>query len=511
MNTKIINKLFIGGALLLATSCNENNPYLFGAKDAFVDAKASAANDAIFTPNAQTGEGVVESNAPWEVKSLTEWITCTTTSGEHNGKLLFQLSENKGANRVGKIVVYNTIGTQMTDTLTITQQCALQYLPENLTMDIQSKALASELDGQKLAQVNFEVAANTPWRVYTKTTDGWSTVLTKKGATSGTGSLVVAKNDALTKRSMYVYVQSINYPSVKDSVLVSQAGRPVEINVLSPTNGKMLLDEEQSKFVISIKGDGKWRLTNVPSWLTISGTEFEGTANIVATVSSTTAARSAQLEIHSLIQPDKVKMLNIDQKIIPSGRLKDSLALVAIYNATHGERWTYNWKFELPLSETNWPGIFVDVVGGELRVVDLSLMSFNLEGTLPNELGWLSAMTKLKVQRNKLEGPLPASVNRLTNLTHMYLSNNNFSGEFPDISALQKLSTFESDFTRFEGEFPASFNLLPKLSIVKFKYNKLNPTTLVPKKFGGWKLTYINPQRAVYGDATSDYKLVDIK
>lgn len=511
MDIKIINKLVIGAALLLATSCSESNPYLFGAKDAFVDAKPSTQNDAIFTPNAQLGEAVVESNAPWEAKSLTEWITCTTVNGELNGKLKFQLAENTGATRVGKIIVYNTLGTQMVDTLIVTQQCALKYLPANLALDIKSAALANELDGQKIAEVSFEIASNTPWRVYTKPADAWTTVLTKKGVESGVGSFVVTKNDALTKRAMYVYAQSILYPSLKDSILVNQAGKPVEINILNPTNGKLLLDESASKFVFTIKGDGKWKITNVPSWLTLSGTEFEGNANIVGTVSATSAARSVQLRVESLVQPNVTKMFNIDQKIIPSGRLKDSLALVAIYNATHGERWTYSWKFELPLSESNWPGVFVDVVNGELRVVDLSLSSFNLEGTLPNELGWLSEVVKLKLSRNKLEGTLPASINRMTKLTHIYLSSNSFSGEFPDISALQNLMLLESNFTRFEGEFPASFSLLPKFTSLMFKYNKLNPSTLVPKKFGGWKLSNINPQRAVYGDTKSEYNLVDIK
>jgi len=42
------------------------------------------------------------------------------------------------------------------------------------------------------------------------------------------------------------------------------------------------------------------------------------------------------------------------------------------------------------------------------------------------------------------------------------------------------------------------------------KYNNFDPNTCVPARFGGWKLSlYINPQRAVYGDAKTDYNLVD--
>lgn len=74
--------------------------------------------------------------------------------------------------------------------------------------------------------------------------------------------------------------------------------------------------------------------------------------------------------------------------------MKDSLALVAIYQATKGENWQYAWKPELPLSDSNWPGVFFDTVDGELRVVDLSLSDYNMEGSLPNEIGWLTEITK---------------------------------------------------------------------------------------------------------------------
>ncbi|RYA67523.1 Two component regulator three Y domain protein, partial [Enterobacter cloacae complex sp. 4DZ3-17B2] len=128
--------------------------------------------------------------------------------------------------------------------------------------------------------------------------------------------------------------------------------------------------------------------------------------------------------------------------------------MVALYRATKGENWVYGWKFELPLSDKNWPGVFFDTVNGELRVVDLSLSQFNLEGNLPHEIGCLTELTKIKLQRNKLSGTLPASFNRLKNLTHIYLTSNRFSGAFPDIPALQKLTWVELDFNRFEGEFP---------------------------------------------------------
>ena len=270
-----------------------------------------------------------------------------------------------------------------------------------------------------------------------------------------------------------------------------------------------MLDGAESQFIFSVKGDGKWKIEDVPGWIELEKAEYEGDANIFVKVSATSAERTARLTIRSLVQTSKTDVLTIEQKIIPDGRLKDSLALVAIYQATKGENWQYAWKPELPLSDSNWPGVFFDTVDGELRVVDLSLSDYNMEGSLPNEIGWLTEIIKIKLQRNKLSGLLPASINRLTNLTHLYITSNQFSGEFPDIPNLQKLTWIEMDFNRFTGEFPPVFSLLPKLSTLKMKYNNFDRNTCVPARFGGWKLMYINPQRAVYGDAKTDYNLAD--
>lgn len=493
----------------LFVACDEKNEYLFGAKDPFIKTVAATENDGFFTPNAQKGYALIKSNARWKAKSITDWLICSTESGEFNDTIRFELPENVGNTRQAKIVVQNTIGDAKFDTLTITQQCASNFIPEGYQIKLTSKLLEAPLSGESFSEIAFNVTSQTAWRAFTKSTDDWSTVLTKKGSGSEAGSFIVSKNESIEERSMYVYVQSIEFPTLKDSIKVTQQGRPLNLAVVTPSNKKIMLDEAESRFVFSVKGDGKWKIENIPAWLEIEKTEYEGDANIFVKASAATGERSAQLTIKSLVQTDKSDQITIEQKIIPDGRLKDSLALVALYQATNGDHWTYNWKLELPLSDGNWPGVFFDNVNGQLRVVDLSLAQFNLEGSLPNEIGWLTEIIKIKVQRNKLSGPLPASMNRLTNLTHLYLTSNQFSGEFPDIPALQKLTWIEMDFNRFTGEFPASFSMLPKLSTLKMKYNNLDPNTCVPARFGGWRLIYINPQRAIYGDAKSDYKLVD--
>ena len=74
---------------------------------------------------------------------------------------------------------------------------------------------------------------------------------------------------------------------------------------------------------------------------------------------------------------------------------KDSLALIAIYNATQGDYWTKgrNWTSKLPLER--WQGVKVERVNGERRVVELNLAVALLKGSLPKEIRYLTKLKKL--------------------------------------------------------------------------------------------------------------------
>ena len=97
------------------------------------------------------------------------------------------------------------------------------------------------MSGESFAKVKFEVNSPTAWRAFTKATDGWSTVITKKGETSGSGSLIVTENETVVPRSMYIYVQSVEFPTLKDSILLTQSARPLKLEIISPTNKKSCL------------------------------------------------------------------------------------------------------------------------------------------------------------------------------------------------------------------------------------------------------------------------------
>lgn len=62
----------------------------------------------------------------------------------------------------------------------------------------------------------------------------------------------------------------------------------------------------------------------------------------------------------------------------------------------------------------------------------LSMFSNLLAGTLPTELGKLTRLTFLAVSRNQLTGSIPSELGQLTSLTGLYLSSNNLSSMIPN-------------------------------------------------------------------------------
>lgn len=199
---------------------------------------------------------------------------------------------------------------------------------------------------------------------------------------------------------------------------------------------------------------------------------------------------------------------------------KDSLALVAIYNATQGQYW-YGKNQWLENKIEFWKGVDTDIVNGERRVVRLNLGVMNLDGRLPDEIGNLTALKRLLLSENKkLVGPLPeglynlesletliikfsgieggisSSISKLTNLdtldlwgdlryaaNHTPISCNRLSGYLPkELGELKKLRFLRIGRNDFEGELPNEIGKMENLNFFDFADCKIEGG--IPKSFG---------------------------
>ena len=142
----------------------------------------------------------------------------------------------------------------------------------------------------------------------------------------------------------------------------------------------------------------------------------------------------------------------------------DRAALVELYMATDGDKWTRkdNWLTDAPLGD--WYGVTTDSQG---RVTRLSLEGNNLVGTIPFALGDLHAsLTHLYLTGNALHGKIPPDLGRLVYLEVMSLKGNSLSGPIPEeLGELYQLRTLYLSDNRLTGTIPPDFLYLCNLSL----------------------------------------------
>lgn len=158
----------------------------------------------------------------------------------------------------------------------------------------------------------------------------------------------------------------------------------------------------------------------------------------------------------------------------------DRAALVALYNATDGDNWrdNTNWLSNEPIGE--WHGVTTNSDG---RVTHLALVSNELNGRIPPELGDLTELTSLNFNSNQLAGPIPAELGALSNLTVMVLSVNNLSGPVPpELGNLTKLTNLNFNGNEFTGSIPPQLGKLSALENLNLSVNDL--TGPIPAALG---------------------------
>jgi hypothetical protein len=87
----------------------------------------------------------------------------------------------------------------------------------------------------------------------------------------------------------------------------------------------------------------------------------------------------------------------------------------------------------------------------------LSLSNYNLTGSIPPEIGYLTNLTNIWLQNNQLTGSIPPEIGYLTNLTQLYLGSNQLTGEIPvEIGNLINLTDLWVSNNQLTGEIPGA-------------------------------------------------------
>ncbi len=166
--------------------------------------------------------------------------------------------------------------------------------------------------------------------------------------------------------------------------------------------------------------------------------------------------------------------------------LKDSLALVAIYQSTHGDKWKNNTNWLSGDSVSKWHGVTVS----NGRVSKLYLDDNQLTGKLPAEIGNLEYLSTLILWQNQLGDTLPAQIGNMKNLTGLYINNNTFTGPIPkSIGNLLSLKDLWLYHNQFSGNIPPELGNITGLQRLYAHHNQLTGT--IPSSFGNLKKLYV--------------------
>ena len=162
---------------------------------------------------------------------------------------------------------------------------------------------------------------------------------------------------------------------------------------------------------------------------------------------------------------------------------QDSLALVTLYTATDGPRWTRsdNW---LDGPVRTWFGVTLD--GAGTRVVRLRLPANGLRGPVPAEIARLSKLQNLQVQTNALTGGIPPEIGQLAELEVLSLFLNQLSGSIPnEVGTLTALTSFGLGENDLSGTLPAELGQLANLE--QFDVNGNRVGGALPPQLGQLK------------------------
>ena len=158
----------------------------------------------------------------------------------------------------------------------------------------------------------------------------------------------------------------------------------------------------------------------------------------------------------------------------------DRAVLVALYEATGGPNWVYNynWLTDAPLGE--WAGVSTDASG---RVQALWLEFYGLAGEIPSELGKLASLQYLSLNDNGLTGEIPPELGKLASLEQLILNDNGLTGEIPsELGKLANLRWLDLRNNDLTGEIPSELGNMASLKNLELQENGL--TGEIPSELG---------------------------
>jgi Leucine-rich repeat (LRR) protein len=165
------------------------------------------------------------------------------------------------------------------------------------------------------------------------------------------------------------------------------------------------------------------------------------------------------------------------------------MALWDFYNSTHGDYWLWKlplygrpWNFsqgpDAPCQKfifESWQGLECSCPINNQEYCTTSkliLPQFNLTGTLPDSLGYLSNLIEIQFIANHLLGTIPEYLGNLTNIGNLVLQNNDFTGTIPaSLGNLVNLNLLYLQYNMLTGTIPSELGNLRNVTNIDLDTN----------------------------------------
>jgi len=170
--------------------------------------------------------------------------------------------------------------------------------------------------------------------------------------------------------------------------------------------------------------------------------------------------------------------------------IDDWTALKALYESTNGDNWEEQEGWEQMFGDTPPPdcdlSILKEVTLDEeynKRVEELYVVSNNLVGELPKEIGLLSKLKEISMPFNQISGNIPTDIEKLSLLEYINFDFNQLTGSIPpEIGILKNLTSLNLMSNQLSGQIPPELGNLESVWFIYLTDNKL--TGEIPEELG---------------------------
>ncbi|WP_292267364.1 BACON domain-containing carbohydrate-binding protein [Butyricimonas sp.] len=357
--------------------------------------------------------------------------------------------------------------------------CACDDKESNDKIQTSSDVANFEQEG---GEISILIQATADWSV--EVDNDWCFVQPDKE--NGAFFVIASENENPTPRMTVLRLIAGN--CVKEIDVVQEGSD--EINFFLSENEASVYDLNDN-YAVVVHSDVPWTANNAGNWFVTEPVSGEAGVTLVKirfSQNTLNAERQGKITFES--KNGDVQEFRFKQEAaLLDSRRQDSLALIAFYNAVHGDELKAEGKLE-NWKEGNletWQGVVLE----NNRVFNLVLTMPIAQGYIPTDFKYLSHLKYLNLSGTGIGGTIPKELGRCVNLQTCVLGENIYSSSQSDLSgdlpnsvcALQKLEHFTCCGTHVGGILPELYGNLSRLISLNLSKNAITGPLPVAWKY----------------------------